>query len=169
MGSYEELAEGAVQVTADEHRRVLGHFVSGVTIITAMCEGEPVGMAANSFTSVSLDPALVAFCAAKSSSTWPRIRSAGRFCVNILSEEQEEICRLFATKGADRFAFVDWTPAVSRSPILDGVLGWIDCTIENEIEAGDHTIVIGRVIRLDVPRDGLPLVFFRGGYGKYQI
>src|SRR5438874_83228 len=98
-------------------RTVLGHFATGVTIITAVDGDEPIGMACNSFTSVSLDPALVLFCAAKSSSTWPRIQSAGRWAANILGEDGEEVCRLFAQKGADRFAQVSYSLGRSGAPI----------------------------------------------------
>ena len=148
---------------------MLGHFVTGVTVITASTDGGPVGLAVNSFTSVSLDPPLVAFCAAHSSSTWPHIQGAGHFCVNIVAEDQEEVCRLFATKDADRFTTIKWRTAThSGAPILEDVLAWIDCTIDAEHEAGDHVIVVGRVQELGVERDGKPLVFYKGGYGRYQ-
>src|SRR5436190_20338681 len=94
---------------AASFRTVLGHFATGVAIVTAMDDNEPVGMACNSFTSVSLDPALVLFCAAKSSTTWPRIQAAGKWAANILEEDGEEVCRLFAQKGVDRFAHIPYT------------------------------------------------------------
>ena len=147
-------------------RSVLGHFATGVTVITAMDGHEPVGMAANSFTSVSLDPPLVLFCAAKSSSTWPRIQAAKQFAVNILSEHQEDVSRVFATKGADRFDAVGWRPGAGGSPVLDDVLAYIDCRIDAEHEAGDHVIVIGRVLDLGVAADAGPLLFHKGGYGR---
>jgi flavin reductase (DIM6/NTAB) family NADH-FMN oxidoreductase RutF len=165
----EPIADDAPTIEAAHYRKVLGHFVTGVTIITAMDGKEPVGIAANSFTSVSLEPPLVAFCAAYSSSTWPRIEAAGHFCVNILREDQEDLCRLFATKGADRFGAIGWHPAETGAPILSDVLGWIDCTIENVVDAGDHAIVVGRVRGLDVPHEGRPLAFFRGGYGRFEV
>ena len=150
-------------------RQVLGHFATGVTVITASTDAGPVGLAVNSFTSVSLDPPLVAFCAAHSSSTWPHIQNAGHFCVNIVAEDQEEVCRLFATKDADRFTSITWRTAThSGAPIIDDVLAWIDCTIDAEHEAGDHVIVVGRVQELGVEREGKPLVFYKGGYGRYQ-
>src|SRR5436305_8494819 len=106
-------------VTPDDRRfrDVFGHFATGVTIITAMDGDEPVGMAANSFTSVSLEPPLVLFCAAKSSSTWPRIETSGNWAANILDDDGEEICRLFAQKGADRFARIAYTQGRTGSPI----------------------------------------------------
>jgi 3-hydroxy-9,10-secoandrosta-1,3,5(10)-triene-9,17-dione monooxygenase reductase component len=157
-------------VDGAHYRQVLGHFATGVTVITAVNEGEPVGLAANSFSSVSLDPPLVLFSAAHSSSTWPHIDRAGAFCVNILGSDQEDVCRLFATKGADRFAQIGWRPAeVSGAPLLDGALAWLDCTIDARHEAGDHVIVVGLVHGLGVADRGSPLLFYRGGYGRFEI
>lgn len=151
----------------DEFRRILGHFATGVTIVTADLDGEPVGMAANAFSSVSLDPPLVLFCAAKSSSTWPRIRESGSYAVNILGEHQEEVCRRFATKGADRFADVVFHTAATGAPVISDSIAFVDCTIEAEHDAGDHTIVVGRVIELGLLReDAPPLLFHRGAYPR---
>jgi 3-hydroxy-9,10-secoandrosta-1,3,5(10)-triene-9,17-dione monooxygenase reductase component len=150
---------------AASFRSVLGHFATGITVITAMDGGEPVGIAANSFTSVSLDPPLVLFCAAKTSSTWPRIRNAGHFMVNVLDEHQERISRLFAERGADRFAQIGWH-ADERGPILDDVHAYLDCTIEAVHDAGDHEIVVGRVHRLGLTADAGPLLFYQGRYGR---
>jgi flavin reductase (DIM6/NTAB) family NADH-FMN oxidoreductase RutF len=155
-------------IEAAHFRQVLGHYATGVTIITALDEGKPYGLAANSFTSVSLDPPLVSFCAAHTSSTWPHIRAASHFCVNILGDHQEELSRLFAVSGADKFASIGWKRASTGAPVLEDVLGWLDCTIEAEHEAGDHVIVVGRVHDLDVAHEGHPLLFFRGGYGRFD-
>ncbi len=155
-------------IDSARYRQVLGHFATGVTVITAMHDGQPVGMAANSFTSVSLDPPLVAFCAAHASTTWPLIQAGGHYCVNVLSDKQEEICRRFAAKDTDRFLGVGWKPAESGCPILEDVLAWIDCVIDAEHAAGDHVIVVGRVIGMDVADDGRPLLFYRGGYGNLE-
>lgn len=152
-----------------KYRQVLGHFATGVTVITAASEGEPVGLAVGSFSSVSLDPPLVAFFAGKGSTSWPKIEAAGSFCVNILAEDQEEICRRFASKDDDKFAGLGWSPAGSGSPLLAGVLGWIDCDISSVIEAGDHYCVLGLVRDLHVEHDGAPLLFFRGGYGRFAV
>jgi flavin reductase (DIM6/NTAB) family NADH-FMN oxidoreductase RutF len=163
------LAEtGAPTIEAARFRHVLGHFATGVTVVTALADGEPVGMAANAFTSVSLEPPLVAFCPALSSTTWPRIQAVGKFCVNILEEGQEEVCRLFAAKGAERFRAMGWRGAESGSPVLHDALAWIDCAIEAEHDAGDHLIVVGRVLDLGAAREGSPLVFYRGGYGRFE-
>jgi 3-hydroxy-9,10-secoandrosta-1,3,5(10)-triene-9,17-dione monooxygenase reductase component len=150
-------------------RTVLGHFATGVAVVTAVHDGEPVGMACNSFTAVSLEPPLVLFCAARSSSTWPRIQAAGRFTVNIVGEDDEELCRTFATKGADRFAGVRHHPGASGAPVLDSALAFVDCVTEAEHDAGDHVIVVGRVLELGYATSGRPLLFYRGGYGRFEV
>jgi flavin reductase (DIM6/NTAB) family NADH-FMN oxidoreductase RutF len=150
-------------------RQVLGHFPTGVTVVTASSDAGPVGLAVGSFASVSLDPPLVAFFPDRGSSSWPKIQAAGVFCVNILAEDQEGVCRRFAAKGDDKFAGLGWTQAGSGSPLLDGVLAWIDCDIDSITEAGDHFCVMGRVRDLAVVHDGAPLVFFRGGYGRFAV
>ncbi len=154
-------------------RTVLGHFATGLTIVTAMdTQGDgpalPVGMACNSFTSVSLEPPLVLFCAAKSSTTWPRIQAGGKWAANILGEDDEEVCRLFAQKDADRFAHMTFRPGLSGAPILDHTLAFVDCETEAEYDAGDHVIVVGRVLELGYQSEGRPLLFYRGGYGRYE-
>ncbi len=149
-------------------RAVLGHFCSGICIITAMDGNEPVGLTCQSFTSVSLDPALVAFVPGKSSTSWPRIEKAGVFCVNVLSEDQEDLCRVFANTGADKFRGVGWRPAESGSPLIHDTLAWIDCRIETVHDAGDHLLVVGSVIELNATQSGKPLLFYRGGYGRFE-
>ena len=134
-----------------------------------MADGEPIGMACNSFTSLSLDPALVLFCAAKSSSTWPKIQSAKHYCANILAENDEPLCRSFASKPAsERYDGVGYAKAVTGAPVLDAALAYVDCEIVDEFDGGDHVIVVGRVVELGY-REGAPLLFFRGGYGRYQV
>ncbi len=150
-------------------RTVLGHFATGVAIVTAVHDGEPVGMACNSFTSLSLEPPLVLFCAAKSSTTWPRIQAAGKWAANILAEDGEEICRLFAQKGADRFAHMPHTIGRTGSPVLADALAFVDCETIAEHDAGDHLIVVGRVLELGYAAHAKPLIFYRGGYGRFEI
>ena len=162
-----ESAETLMPPDEPSFRTVLGHFATGVTIITAMDGNEPIGVSANSFSSVSLDPPLVLFCASKVSSTWPKIEAAGKFTVNILNEHQEDICRVFATKGADRFSRIGWRPSASGSPILHDALAYVDCTIRDQHDGGDHLIVVGAVEELGVLGDDGPLIFYRGGYGHF--
>ncbi|KHK92922.1 flavin reductase family protein [Novosphingobium malaysiense] len=149
------------------YRRVLGHYATGIAVVTALGEGEePVGMAVTSFTSVSLDPMLVAFCPDKGSSTWPKIEQAGRFCVNLLSHDQEAVCRAFATRGGDKFAGVDYRISEHGLPVLEGVLASIECQIHSVVEAGDHWIVLGRVLTLEADAERDPLLFFRSAYAQ---
>lgn len=149
-------------------RDVLGRFCTGVTVVTSMSDGQPVGMTCQSFTSVSLDPPLVLFCPAKTSRAWPRIQRAGHFCVNLLSHDQLELSNGFAAKGSDKFAGVPWRPSATGAPLLEGVLGWVDCTIFAVHEAGDHYVVIGRVMDLGVEEAPHPLLFYRGQYARTQ-
>jgi flavin reductase (DIM6/NTAB) family NADH-FMN oxidoreductase RutF len=151
-------------------RSVLSRFATGVVAITAIDPetGAPTGLAANSFTSVSLDPPLVGFCVAHTSSTWPKLRDADRHCINILSEPQTEVCLQLAAKGGDKFAGLKWATAPGGSPILDGALAWIECSVESEYAAGDHVIVVARVHHLDKHHDGSPLIFYQGAYGRFD-
>lgn len=146
-------------------RHALGHFCTGVAVIAATTvEGEPVGFACQSFAALSLDPPLVLFCPTKHSRTWPLIESAGAFCVNLLAHYQRDVSQTFGTSGQDKFASVDWSPAPSGAPALDGVLSWIDCHVESVVDGGDHWVVIGRVTTLSEPAPGRPLLFYRGAY-----
>jgi len=149
-------------------RTVLGNFPTGVTVVTAVDDGEPAGLAIGSFTSVSLDPPLVAFCPDKRSSSWPHIEAAGAFCVNILAEDQVDVCNAFAGKSDDKFGEVTWDTTHLGSPHIADSLAWIDCSLEAVHDGGDHFLVVGRVNELEVERpDSGPLLFFRGGYGLF--
>ncbi|MFE1925517.1 flavin reductase family protein [Streptomyces asoensis] len=157
-------------VDQGEFRRVLGSFASGVTVVTAAAaEGEagPAGFACQSFSSLSLDPPLVAFMVGRTSTSWPRIARAGAFCVNVLSAAQGPLCRAFAATGTDKFAGVAHDPCpVSGAPRLAGALAWIDCAIHAVHTGGDHLIVVGRVNALGTG-DGAgepPLLFHRGRF-----
>ncbi len=161
-GSADE--SGAVEAIL--YRQVMGQFLAGVTVITASDAGVPVGMAASSFTSLSMDPPLVLFCPAKSSSTWARIADAGNFAVNVLASEHEDVSKQMSSKAADKFAGIAWHTEVTGSPVLDDALGWTDCRTEHVYEGGDHWIVVGRVLALGW-RDGEPLGYHRGAYGRF--
>ncbi|SEO90654.1 flavin reductase family protein [Amycolatopsis saalfeldensis] len=152
-------------VDPQRFRSVLGHFPSGVAAITSLdTQGRPVGMAVSSFTSVSLDPPLVAFLPGKTSSTFPVIAERGTFCVNVLAAGQEAVCHALAVPGGDKFADLGWQPGPHGNPVLDGVVAWIGCTIETMHDAGDHRIVVGRVEDLATGTTAEPLLFFRGRY-----
>ena len=150
-------------------RHVLGHYPTGVCVVTAMqSHGEPVGMAVGSFTSVSLDPPLVGFFPDRRSRTWPTIASVGRFCVNVLAEHQEPLCRIFATSGSDKFKHTSYRLSEQGMPILGGIVAWIDCELYQTYDAGDHLFVLGKVHALEVDQPNSPLLFFKGGYGQFS-
>jgi 3-hydroxy-9,10-secoandrosta-1,3,5(10)-triene-9,17-dione monooxygenase reductase component len=159
----------SLEIPAADYRHVMGHFLTGVTIITAIdpASGKPVGLAASSFTSVSMEPPLVLFCAGKSSSSWAKIQAAGSYCVNILGADDEALCRTFASKSDDKFAGVSWKAGPSGSPILATSLAWIDCTMHQEVDAGDHIVAVGRVVALGANESSGPLAYYRGGYGRF--
>ena len=147
-------------------RQVLGHFCTGVTVITTMDpDGRPAGFACQSFAALSLDPPLVLFCPSRTSATWPRIAEAGHFCANVLTAGQRDLARVFGTAGADKFAGVAWSPSASGAPVLAGVLTWVGCVVEAVHEAGDHYVVLGRVTELGPVGTDAPLLFYRGRYG----
>lgn len=162
-----DIDDRSASVDAARFRQVMGHFPTGVTVVTTLAEGKPAGLAVGSFCSVSLDPPLVLFCAAAESTTFAKIRQTGVFCVNILSETQEETCRVFAGQSEDKFAGMGWRPSANGSPVLDGVLAFVDCTVDQLVEAGDHSIVVGAVGDVEVLHEGGPLLFFRSGFGRF--
>jgi flavin reductase (DIM6/NTAB) family NADH-FMN oxidoreductase RutF len=143
-------------------RRVLAAFPTGVTALAALVDGEPVGMAANSFTSVSLDPPLVSVCVATTSSTWPALRRAARIGVSVLSHEQESASRSLAARGIDRFADLSWHATDDGAILLDGATAWFDCSVEREIRAGDHEIVLLNVHGLGTADPHTPPLVFHG-------
>ncbi len=149
-------------------RRTLGHYPTGVCLITAIePDVGPAAMVVGSFTSVSLDPPLVAFFPDRSSTSWPRIQRAGRFCVHVLGVDQLGLCQRFASKTGEKFAGLDYRLSTGGSPMIDGVVAWVDCEIDAVHEAGDHFIVVGRVIELDMVEGSEPLLFLRGAYGGF--
>ncbi|MFB4303889.1 3-hydroxy-9,10-secoandrosta-1,3,5(10)-triene-9,17-dione monooxygenase reductase subunit [Actinomadura sp. NTSP31] len=149
-------------VDAQTFRNVLGHFCTGVTVVAGLDRGEPVGLACQSFTSLSLDPPLVLFCPGRTSTSWPRIRNGGRFSVNVLADDQRDVCAAFGATSAPKFSVVGWRRTAAGAVVLDGVLTWLDCSIEAVHDGGDHDIVVGRVRELGVERDHRPLLFYRG-------
>lgn len=161
------IAATSTGLTSDRLRHVMGHFATGVTIVTAHGETGPVGMAVNSFTSVSLEPPLVLLCPARTSFTWPIIRASGRFCINVMGSGHADFTRRFCQKPEDRFADLGWVDR-QAGPALDSAVAWIECEVSTEHEAGDHTIVVARVDEVDVAEAVDPLVFFRGAYGTFH-
>jgi 3-hydroxy-9,10-secoandrosta-1,3,5(10)-triene-9,17-dione monooxygenase reductase component len=145
-------------------RSILGLFATGLTVITATTEDGPAGFTCQSFSSLSLDPALVTFSPARTSSTWPLLRAAGRFTVNILPEEHQHLAAQFARSGTDKFAGVEHSPSPLGNPVLERALAWVDCELHQEYDGGDHTIVVGVVRALSGRADAEPLLFFKGEY-----
>lgn len=163
----ERIASGgeASAIEAKILRQMFGHYPTGIAFVTATGPEGPVGMLVTSFTSVSLAPALVAFCAAHTSTTWPIIADARACAVNLLAASQKDLCHALATKKVGRFDGVDWAPAkASGAPILGGVVGWLDCRIADVGHAGDHDLVLLEVLGHSDQQDVEPLVFHRSGY-----
>lgn len=147
-------------------REALGHYASGITVITSQVDGEPIGFTCQSFYSVSMSPPLVSFSVMCSSASYPKIRQAGRFVVNILSGQQVRISNQFARQGTDKWHGVHWHPSPLGNPIITGSLHWLDCEIHAEHIAGDHLIVIGEVKALNPQQAAAtqPLLYFKGQY-----
>src|SRR5919107_593008 len=149
-------------------RDIFGTFATGLTVISGSTAQGPAGFTCQSFASLSLDPALVTFSPARTSSTWPALRKAGRFTVNILPAEHQHLAGQFARSGADKFAGVDHSPSPLGNPVLDGALAWVDCELHQEYDGGDHTIVVAAVHALSSRSDVDPLLFFKGDYVSVQ-
>lgn len=155
-------------VTPAALRSVLGHFATGLTVITANTPTGPLGFTCQSFASLSLDPALITFSPSRTSSTWPLLRDVGRFTVNILPAEHQHLSAQFARSGADKFAGVTHSASPLGNPILDQALAWVDCELHQEYDGGDHTIVVGAVKALQARTDAEPLLFYKGSYARVQ-
>ncbi len=149
-------------------RQVLGSYPTGVCAITALDRaGKPVGMIVGSFTSVSLDPPLVGFLPDKKSASWPQIEAAGKFCVNVLASDQQDVCRQVTARGDEKFAGVEYAVSENGLPVIADALARIDCTLHAVIEAGDHYFVLGQVLTMAVTRNGDPMLFHKGRYGGF--
>lgn len=149
-------------------RQVLGSYPTGVSVVTALGTDErPVGMVVGTFTSVSLDPPLVAFLPDKKSSTWPLIEAAGHFCVNVLGSDQQSVSRAVSARGANKFVGVEYAISRHNLPVIANAIAAIECSIHSVVEAGDHWIVLGNVLGLEVTRDEDPMLFHRGRYGGF--
>jgi len=151
------------------YRKTLGSFLTGVTVVTTTDEtGEPTGFTANSFTSVSLDPPLILVCLAKTSFLCTAFSQSKSFVVNILSDQQTEISTLFSSPVRDRFSQANWRKERTGSPVIDGVIAWLDCETQNIIDAGDHVVLMGEVVAFDYS-SASPLGFLRGNYVQLAL
>lgn len=146
-------------------RAVMSNFCTGVAVVTAWDGTQPLGFTCQSLVSVSLEPPLVSFCPAKSSTTWPRIRPLERLCINVLAHDQRDLCLSFAKSGAEKFDGIEWSAGGNGAPELHGALAYVEATVVAEHEAGDHTIVVAEVTDLRTHVSDAPLVFFRGEFG----
>lgn len=155
-------------IDSRHYRNVMGHVPTSVVVVAGreLDTGQPAGLVVGTFQSLSLDPPLVSFSVARTSSSWPKIRPSGRFSGSVLASGQDAVCRAMSAKHTDKFAGVDWTESVDGNPHICRAHAWIDCETERELEAGDHIIVVARVFRLTAG-DGEPLVFHRGRLGAY--
>ncbi|MFC4377080.1 3-hydroxy-9,10-secoandrosta-1,3,5(10)-triene-9,17-dione monooxygenase reductase subunit [Nocardia halotolerans] len=161
------MTEQTPAIDGRQFRNVLGQFCTGITVITALDpDGKPIGFACQSFAALSLDPPLVLFCPTKGSRSWAAIEVAGKFCVNVLAEEQQPTCARFGSREPDKFAGVPWHTTDLGVPVLDESLATIECTVDSVVDGGDHYIVIGRVRALaeSTGTNGRPLLFYRGQY-----
>ncbi|MBO9524136.1 MAG: flavin reductase [Nocardioidaceae bacterium] len=158
------------EIRPERYRAALGQYPTGVTAITATTgSGEHLAMIVGTFSSVSLAPPLVSFMAARDSASFQALSAQPTFCASVLAGDQEDVCRALSVKGAtDKLAGVDWQPSPFGNPVVSGSLAWIECRVQQQIEAGDHVIVIGEVVGLEVTGSGLPLLFLGGGYGRFS-
>jgi flavin reductase (DIM6/NTAB) family NADH-FMN oxidoreductase RutF len=158
------ISTGSGQFDAALLRQAYGLFPSGVTAFCALVGDQPIGMTASSFTSVSLDPALVSLCVAHTSTTWPALSRVERLGISVLSSAQGVVARQLAERSYDRFAGIDWHAAPSGAVFLPGAALWLECERHQEVAAGDHVIVILRIVGLAIDPEPAPIVFHRSGF-----
>lgn len=162
------MTERNLDLDGGEFRRVMSHFCTGVVVVTSKDADGPIGFTCQSFVSVSLSPPLVLFCAAHTSTTWPRVAATGLFCVNVLSSLQRELGTTFARSGGDKFAGIPWSPSTLGSPAIEGCLAHVDCSIEEVRAIGDHDVVIGLVRDLRVAPSGSPLLYYKSEFAYLE-
>ena len=157
-------------VEPDRYRAVMGRLPTSVVAVAGRDAetGRAAGLVVGTFQSLSLDPPLVCFSVAETSSSWPKIRPGGLLSASVLATGQDAVCRALSGRSADKFSAVDWHDSPDRTPRISGAHAWIDCALGHEWRGGDHIIVIAHVRRL-VTGDGQgPLVFYRGRLGRYR-
>jgi flavin reductase (DIM6/NTAB) family NADH-FMN oxidoreductase RutF len=155
-------------IETSEFRRILGHWVSGIAVVAARAStGQLCGLTANAVTSVSLQPPLILVCIDRAADSHDCIRDAGAFSISVLASDQERLARRFAAWDIDaKFEGVAYAPGVTGAPLLEDALAWVECRIREVHPGGDHTIFIGEVVAGDA-REGAPLLYYRGGYGRF--
>lgn len=162
-----EAQQGSTSLDTADFRRVVGHFATGIAVVTSTApSGPPCGLTASALASVSLEPRLVLVCVDLGSDTHGAIERSGSFAINVLAEDGEALARRFATyPSEDKFDGVAYREEVTGAPVLEASLAWMDCELRHSHDGGDHTIYVGEV-RAGDARDGSPLLHFRGGYGR---
>ncbi|MGQ4614469.1 flavin reductase [Nocardia sp. R7R-8] len=150
-------------------RSVMGHLPTGVVALSGITPTAeyPCGLVVGTFQSLSLDPPLVSFSVADTSTSWPKVRAAGRLCASVLAAGQESVCRALSSKQPNKFADIEWSLSEAGAPRIAGAHAWIDCEVTHELDGGDHVIVIARVLQLEAGW-GEPLVFHKGRLGGYR-
>jgi 3-hydroxy-9,10-secoandrosta-1,3,5(10)-triene-9,17-dione monooxygenase reductase component len=156
-------------LSSRDFRRACGHFLTGVTIVTARStDGAPIGLTVNSFTSVSLEPPLVLVCIDRRSGTYPAFAAGSPFAVHVLRHDQRELSTRFATPRTDKFADVRWHPGIGGAPVLSEFTSLFECTAVSVEAAGDHGVFLGRVDRVEIRDSDSPLAFYRGAYVRIE-
>lgn len=159
------------QIDPMVYREVMGHYPTGVAVVTGFdhssAQPEPVGLVVGTFSAVSMDPPLVSFMPQRSSSTYARLAGAPSYCINVIASDQLDLCRTLARPAPDKFAEVSWKPSEYGAPQLDDAVAHVHCRPAQQIEAGDHYIVLCAVDAMEVTRPASPLLFFQGGYGEF--
>ena len=155
-------------ISQEEFRTALRHFAAGVTVVTTRdSSGQPSGLTASAFTSVSLDPPLVLVCVDRTAVSHPALEAHGWFAINVLGRDQTHLSRRFALSGGDKFGDLSFHEGLARLPLLDGVLATLECRLVARHEAGDHTIFVGQVEAVAMA-GGHPLVYFQGDYHRLE-
>ncbi|GAA1001467.1 flavin reductase family protein [Subtercola frigoramans] len=156
-------------IDRDQLRRAFGSFPSGIAAICAYIDGKPAGMAASSFTWVSLDPPLVSVCIQNESTTWPTLRQRPRLGLSVLSQWHDQASRQLSIKDGDRFAGVEWDAGPDNSVLIRGATAWMEVSMFQEVPAGDHVIAILQVHRFDWVPNTPPLVYYGNKFRKISM
>ncbi|MBU39916.1 MAG: monooxygenase [Acidimicrobiaceae bacterium] len=155
-------------IDGNEYRKVLGRYPTGVTLVTSSSSEGPQAMVIGSFVSVSMEPPLVGFLPGKDSNTWKKMENENKFCVNVLSDQQESVANAFFRKENDPWEVIPWYESAEGLPAIEGSLASIDCSLFSVVEAGDHWFVTGQVLGAKIMETGSPLLFLGGSYGQYR-
>jgi flavin reductase (DIM6/NTAB) family NADH-FMN oxidoreductase RutF len=168
MSSSDQQNEQPRRLTPDEFRNVIGHFASGVTVITTTVDGKPYGTTASAVTSLSLEPPMVLIAMNQSSSTGQAIAAQGTFAINILGEDHGEIAVRFARKGDDKFDGIELAQGQHAGPLLADALAHVECRVTEQVVAGTHVVFIAEAL-VATARPGAPLAYFRGQFGRLEL